>query len=130
MTHYQLPRSKLTPHVHLDGMSNRLVFEGDCYPENPVDFFGPFLATFETHLERVRPAEFVADFRLRYVNSASTVTLHRLFTLLEQAAERGAQVHVNWVHDPDDDVNEELGHDLSRGCGHLEVVHVAEAEAV
>ena len=130
MTHYQLPRSKLTPLVRLDGVSNRLVFEGDCYPENPVDFFGPFLATFEAHLERARPAEFVADFRLRYVNSASTVTLHRLFTLLDRAAERGAQVHVNWVHDPDDDVNEELGHDLSRGCGHLEVVHVAEAEAV
>jgi hypothetical protein len=127
MTHYQLPRSKLTPLVRLDGVSNRLVFEGDCYPENPVDFFGPFLATFEAHLERARPAEFVADFRLRYVNSASTVTLHRLFTLLDRAAERGAQVHVNWVHDPDDDVNEELGHDLGRDCRHVEVLHVAEA---
>jgi hypothetical protein len=127
MTHYQLPRSKLTPLVRL--VSNRLVFEGDCYPENPVDYFGAFLATFEAHLERARPTEFVADFRLRYVNSASTVTLHRLFTLLDRAGERGAQVHVNWVHDPDDDVNEELGHDLGRDCRHVEVLHVAEAEA-
>jgi hypothetical protein len=129
MTSYQLPRSKLTPLVRLDGGSNRLVLEGDCYPENPVAFFGPFLQTFEAHLERARPAEFVADFRLRYVNSASTVTLHRLFDMLDRAAERGARVHVNWVHDPDDDVNEELGHDHGRDCRHVEVVHVAQAEA-
>jgi hypothetical protein len=128
MTHYQLPRSKLTPLVRLDGVSNRLVFEGDCYPENPVAFFGPFLTTFEEHLEHARPTEFVADFRLRYVNSASTVTLHQLLALLDRAAERGSHVHVNWVHDPDDDVNEELGHDLARDCRHFEVVHVAEAE--
>jgi hypothetical protein len=129
MTHYQLPRSKVTPLVRLDGASNRLVFEGDCYPENPVAFFGPFLETVEAHLDGARPAEFVADFRLRYVNSASTVTLYRLFTLLDRAAERGARVHVNWVHDPDDDVNEELGHDLSRDCHHVEVAHVAAVEA-
>jgi hypothetical protein len=127
MTHYQLPRSKVTPLVHLDGASNRLVFEGDCYPENPVAFFGPFLETVAAHLDGARPTKFVADFKLRYVNSASTVTLHRLFTLLDRAAERGAHILVNWVHDPDDDVNEELGYDLSRDCRHVEVVHVPAA---
>jgi hypothetical protein len=129
MNHFHLPRSKVTPLVRLDGTSNRLVFEGDCYPENPVAFFGPFLETVASHLDGARPDEFVADFRLRYVNSASTVTLHHLFTLLDRAAGRGARVHVNWVHDPDDDVSEELGHDLSRDCRHVEVVHVADAEA-
>jgi hypothetical protein len=60
---------------------------------------------------------------------SSSLPSRRLFTLLDRAAERGARVHVNWVHDPDDDVNEELGYDLSRGCRHVAVVHVADADA-
>ena len=60
---------------------------------------------------------------------SSSLPSRRLFTLLDRAAERGARVHVNWVHDPDDDVNEELGYDLSRDCRHVAVVHVADADA-
>lgn len=128
MSAYRLPRSKITPLVVLDPGSNRLVFEGDCYPENPVAFFAPVLEAIESHLLAVKPDRFVADFRLRYVNSASTMTLQRLFGLLDGAGRAGALVRIHWVHDADDDVNEELGHDLSRGCRHAEIIHVATAE--
>jgi hypothetical protein len=128
MTTFQLPPSRITPRVVLDKASNRLLFEGDCYPENPLVFFAPFLQAVESHLTSSRPEAFVAEFRLRYVNSASTVTLQRLFSLLDGAGRAGADVHVSWVHDVDDDVNEELGHDVSRGCKHLELVHLATDE--
>jgi hypothetical protein len=94
-----------------------------------VVFFAPVLEAVESHLTSTRPVRFVADFRLRYVNSASTVTLQRLFSMLDGAGKGGVRVLINWAHDADDDVNEELGHDLSRGCRHVEVAHLATAEA-
>lgn len=127
MSSFRLARSTTTPLVVLDPGSSRLVFEGDCYPENPVAFFAPIFQAVEAHILGVRPGRFVADFRLRYVNSASTVTLQRLFALLDGAGRAGALVRIHWVHDVDDDVNEELGHDLARACRHAEVVHVATA---
>lgn len=128
MTAFRLPPTQITPLVVLDPAANRLVLEGDCYPENPALFFSPILRAVEAHLGAQRPPAFIADFRLRYVNSASTVTLHRLFMLLDAAGKAGASVRINWAHDADDDVNEELGHDLSRGCRHADVVHLASVE--
>jgi hypothetical protein len=120
MSSFQIDATPITPAVHLDERAHRLVLEGDCYPENPVAFFEPIFGALEDHLATARPAAFGADFRLRYVNSASTVALHRLFSVLDLATEAGTRVRITWVHDPEDDVNEELGQDLSSGCHHAE----------
>jgi hypothetical protein len=125
MSSFRIDASTITPAVHFDECTSRLVLEGDCYPENPVTFFEPIFGALESHLATARPATFVADFRLRYVNSASTVALHRLFSVLDLASEAGARVRITWVHDPEDDVNEELGHDLSSGCRHAEFAQQA-----
>lgn len=125
MSSFHVEATPLTPDVHLDERAERLLLAGDCYPENPVAFFAPIFRALEEHLAAARPAGFEADFRLRYVNSASTVALHRLFTLLDLASAAGTRVRITWIHDPEDDVNEELGQDLTSGCRHAEVAHQA-----
>lgn len=125
MSSFHVDATTLTPDVHLDAGAHRLLLAGDCYPENPVAFFEPLFRALEEHLATARPPAFEADFRLRYVNSASTVALHRLFSALDLASATGTRVRITWVHDPEDDVNEELGHDLSSGCRHAEVAHEA-----
>jgi len=117
----EIPRTPVTPAVHFAPEQNLLRFEGDCYPENPRLFFAPLLEALDGHLDRANPPEFVADFHLRYVNSASTVALRRLFLRLDRLGQQGGRVLVRWRHDPDDDVNEELGRDLAEECTHARV---------
>jgi hypothetical protein len=122
MTDFEMPRTAVTPLVRLQPAENHLRFEGDCYPENPLVFFEPFFNALESHLSTRKPRGFIADFHLRYVNSASTVALRRLFQMLDRLGGEGGRVIVRWEHDAEDDVGEELGRDLADACRHATVV--------
>jgi hypothetical protein len=126
---FELARTAVTPHVLLDAAQGTLVMQGDCYPENPPLYFGPFLEALDGFLGSGAPSVSAA-FRLRYVNSAATKVLSRVIARLERAAERGADVRVSWHCDADDEGMRELFGDLTDGCLYLVAeVHVEAAEA-
>jgi hypothetical protein len=122
MTSFKMDRTASTPSIELSAGEHLLTFEGDCYPEDPVLFFAPLAEALVRHLGQAQPLEFRASFRLRYVNSASTKALRRLFGYLDQAGRRGTSVRVLWVHDRDDDESPELVDILA---GDLDFVDVA-----
>lgn len=105
-------RTSVTPEVVFTPAEQRLVVQGECYPENPLPFFNPILSTLRTYLETHKPPRFEAEMRLQYINSASTKGLRSLFALLNDAGERGTDVRVLWAYDAEDDAIEELGTDL------------------
>ena len=106
------PRTAVTPEVVFSRSDNKLTIDGECYPENPLPFFTPIVNAIQDHLLRQRPARFEAHMRLQYVNSASTKGLQTIFSVLNDAGEKGTSVEVFWAHDPEVDAIEELGPDL------------------
>ena len=115
-------RTAVTPEVVLDPAAHALSVRGECYPENPILFFGPIFAALEVHLGRAPVPAFQATFRLSYVNSASTKALRRLLTRLERLGQAGTKVEVVWEHERDDDGALELGRDLADDLHHLDLV--------
>lgn len=114
------PRTAVTPEVIFQPSQFRLSIEGECFPENPMPFFEPITRTLKNWFNACRPARFEAEFRLQYVNSASTQGFRALFALLDHWGEQGVDVRVRWSHDADDDAMLELGEDLAEDFHHLQ----------
>lgn len=115
----QSSRTALTPDVIFRPAQASLYIEGECFPENPMPFFEPIARTLKAWFDAEQPARFTAEFRLQYVNSASTKGFRALFALMDHWGEQGTQVHVIWCHDADDDAMLELGEDLAEDFQHL-----------
>lgn len=113
MRSHHSPRSSLTPEVTLDPASGSLQITGECYPEDPGVFFGPLLSALWPAPSDPRPPRLDATLRLSYVNSASTMWLRRLLSVLDALAAEGTAVVVSWEYDAEDDVSLELGQDLT-----------------
>ena len=87
-------RTSVTPEVVFSPAEQLLRIEGECYPENPLPFFNPLLAMLGQYFEASQPARFVAEVKLQYINSASTMGLRSLFELLDQAGQKGTDIRV------------------------------------
>lgn len=112
-------RTSVTPEVVFSPAEQLLRIEGECYPENPLPFFNPLLAMLGKYFEASQPARFVAEVKLQYINSASTMGLRSLFELLDQAGQKGTDIRVVWAFDEEDDAIEELGADLVEDFANL-----------
>ncbi|MDR0225105.1 MAG: DUF1987 domain-containing protein [Burkholderiaceae bacterium] len=112
-------RTSVTPEVVFSPADQLLRIEGECYPENPLPFFNPILTTLGQYFAAHQPGSFVAEMKLQYINSASTMGLRSLFALLDQAGEKGTDIRVVWAYDEEDDAIEELGADLVEDFSNL-----------
>ncbi|MCX7507840.1 DUF1987 domain-containing protein [Delftia tsuruhatensis] len=112
-------RTSVTPEVVFSPAEQLLRIEGECYPENPLPFFNPILSMLGRYFEASQPPRFVAEMKLQYINSASTMGLRSLFALLDQAGQKGTDIRVLWAFDEEDDAIEELGADLVEDFANL-----------
>jgi hypothetical protein len=100
-----------SPEVNFRFSANALSLKGESYPENAAAFYGDVIARTRTFLSgQVGPV--TVDVALAYFNSSSTKMLFNLFDALNEAAERGVKVVLNWYHDADDDTIQEFGQEL------------------
>lgn len=113
MRTFHSPATTMSPEVTLIGKDCRLTIAGECYPENPLQFFAPLFQALNDCLHAPEVDQFSVSIHLRYVNSASTKAFRQIFKLLDAAAARGTRVHIEWVFDSEDDALQELGHDLA-----------------
>ncbi len=116
-------KTTVTPEVVLNPSEQSLLIEGECYPENPLPFFTPIVDALQRHLKESKPASFVANMRLQYVNSASTKGLRTIMAVLNEAGEAGTSIRVLWAHDEEDDALEELGTDLVEDFTFIQMEH-------
>ena len=58
------------------------------------------------------------DMRFIYFNSSSAKAIMNLFQMLEEAAEDGKTITINWYFDPEDDMMEEMGEDFAEDFEH------------
>ncbi len=82
-----------TPLVELTPSS--CLIRGECYPENISEWSEPGLKTLEESLSQDQSA-FTVDIELYYFNSSSAKFLFDFFEFLEESAEGGKAITINW----------------------------------
>ena len=106
--------SRSSPTIRFNAETRCLSVSGESYPENAAAFYAPVFAWLKTFLARLEPGAAVqVDLEVLYLNSSSTKVMLNFLDLIEQAAQDGAQVTVNWRYDPDNETILECGQDFS-----------------
>ncbi|ANJ66839.1 Fe-S oxidoreductase [Halothiobacillus diazotrophicus] len=105
---YLAPTSN-TPEVDFDFASRRLSLKGESYPESAAAFYGDILNQTSDFLGTLSNEDVHVVVQLNYFNSSSTKMLFSFFDRLNQAAEDGNQITLDWHHDVDDETILEFG---------------------
>ena len=98
-----------TPQVEFTPTS--CLIRGECYPENISEWSDPVLKALEECV-RNDESEFVVDIELYYFNSSSAKFLFDFFEFLEESAEGGKSIAINWRYRAEDDTMQEAGEDF------------------
>jgi len=112
MDNLLLPATPVTPEVRWLPAKGQLELRGESYPENVLSFYAPILDQIRDVLDSALPASLDVTMNITYFNSASAKAFHRLFRMLNLAAERGCSVRVLWHYDEEDDLARDLGSDI------------------
>ena len=107
--------SQSTPRIVADWDQGRLTMQGDSYPENSFEFFGPVIGWIEDYLNE-SAAPFCLELRLIYMNTSSVKAMMDIFDMLEEAHGHGRQVSVNWYYDPRNERVIDLADEFREDC--------------
>lgn len=114
MDKFIVAATRSSPAVQFDAENRLLSIRGESYPENAAAFYTPVFTWLKAFLAGLEPGVAVqVDLEILYLNSSSTKVMLNFLDLLEQAAQDGARVVVNWYYDPDNEAILECGQDLS-----------------
>ncbi|MBF0158834.1 MAG: DUF1987 domain-containing protein [Magnetococcales bacterium] len=112
MDNIRMGRTDRTPEIDFDFTRNNFSIRGESYPEDVPTFFGPLLSALATHLKAMDQGNVEFNFELIYFNSTSAKVVMHLLELLEETAENGVSVTINWCFAADDDNMQELGEEF------------------
>ena len=97
-----------TPEVSI--LESALEMKGECYPEDISSFSEPILESLEEKLGSCD--SFSVSLELRYFNSSSAKFFFDFFEVLEQAAEDGKSISIEWRYRSSDNSMKEAGEDF------------------
>jgi hypothetical protein len=101
-----------SPEISFDFARHVLSLRGESYPEHAAMFYREPLQQLRHYLGACDGTQVTVNIALTYFNSSSTKMLFNLFDALNDAAEQGNHILLNWYHDVDDDTILEFGHEL------------------
>ncbi|MEY3045925.1 MAG: hypothetical protein RL242_2767 [Pseudomonadota bacterium] len=112
----QLEATNRTPAVSIS--STGIEIKGECYPEDITAFAEPVMEALRQQLESAE--SFHARIELYYFNSSSAKFLFDFFEELEEAAEEGKQIQIDWCYRADDSSMQEAGEDFEEDFEHAQ----------
>ena len=90
--------------------------QGDSYPENSFEFFGPIIDWLERFLNAPPAPLLRLELRLVYMNTSSVKAMMDIFDLLEDAHKQGGKVCVDWYYDPRNERVVNLADEFREDC--------------
>ncbi len=100
-------KTRNTPNILHDLSSNFVLFEGDCTPEDAVEFFDSFIPELVQLINTKNIPKLV--FELNYYNSSSSKCLLDFFLTLAKTPSVRDNLTIEWKHDKDDYELKEAG---------------------
>lgn len=101
-----------SPTIHFAPEQGQLTITGESYPENCVNFYQPLFESLETFLATQPAVPLILDMAIIYFNSTSSKAFMNLFDMLDEAAETGRDITVNWHYHEDNDIALECGEEF------------------
>jgi hypothetical protein len=112
MDNVYIEATATSPEIDFRFDQNLLSMKGESYPENAAAFYTPIVEQLRTYLAGKEGATITANIALAYFNSSSTKMLFSIFDALDQSAESGNGIEVNWYYDEEDETIFEFGEEL------------------
>ena len=110
-----------TPKIELD-ISGILTFNGKSYPENAFEFYQPVENWLTEYIQINTNKKTLVNFDLNYMNSSSMKFYFDLFESLEEFAQAGNYVEIQWFYHKDDDMTLEAGEEFQEDYENLNIV--------
>lgn len=115
MHRLNIQKTVSTPSIQFDSNSNRLVIQGESYPENSFEFYTPITSAIKEYLFHEK--ELKLEINLSYMNSSTTKCILDLLDLLEEAHQNGSKIAITWRYDIENprslDLAEEFKEDIT-----------------
>jgi hypothetical protein len=112
MDNLYIAATTTSPEVDFRFDEHALSIKGESYPENAAAFYAPIIEQMRAYLAGNVGAAITIDVALTYFNSSSTKMLFSMFDALDQAAQSGTRVSMNWYRDEEDETIAEFGEEL------------------
>jgi len=112
MDNLHIAATATSPEVDFRFDQHLLALAGESYPENAAVFYTPVIAQLRAYLAECAGTTITVNVSLSYFNSSSTKMLFSIFDALDQAAQAGNKVMLNWYHDDEDETILEFGEEL------------------
>ena len=111
MNAYSVEQSNRTPLLNFNPSTGIFEVKGKSIPENSMGFYKPMFEWLDKYAEEPA-AKTILNIQLDYFNTSSSKSVVDLFKKLEQISKSGkGEVHINWLHNEDDDDMLEAGED-------------------
>lgn len=120
MENLRIENKPNAPEIFFDCEKNVLNIRGESYPENAREFYNPVTVWVREYLAQLEDQEVTLNVELVYFNSSTAKILMNLFDMLEDAADEGNDITVNWIYDKKNLNAVEYGEDFQED---LESVH-------
>ena len=105
MRELYIEKTKSTPEVRFDPQNNKLVIDGQSYPENAFKFYEPIFTWLEEYLQDARQGVVLEFYYyMPYINTSSSKCIMMLLEKLENAHKRGQAVSVRWYYDAENEM--------------------------
>jgi hypothetical protein len=112
MDNFYIEATATSPEVDFRFDQYLLSMKGESYPENAAAFYAPIVQQLRAFLDAKQGATITANIALAYFNSSSTKMLFSIFDALDQSAEAGNRIEVNWYYEEEDETIFEFGEEL------------------
>merc|ERR1711879_1056042 len=96
MNKYNVQATTSSPSINFDPDAMTFEIKGESYPENCWAFYSPVFDWLSDFFDTVNGTLVEIDMEIIYFNSSSSKTFMDLFEMLDDQAERGKKIVVNW----------------------------------
>lgn len=108
-----LEKTEYTPTIEMDASKQLIDIRGDSFPENTYDFYKPVINWLKEYFKDARSDTTTVNMEINYFNSSSSQLFFDFFDILDEAANKGTKLEVNWIYTAKNESAHEAGEDFS-----------------
>lgn len=112
MTKYSVQATPSSPEICFDPEEMPFEIKGESYPENCWAFYGPMFEWLDNYFSSSKGGLVEIDMEILYFNSSSSKTFMDFFDMLDEQAEKGKNIVVNWRYHEENESAMECGEEF------------------
>ncbi len=119
MTKYSVQATTSSPLIEFDPDKMSFEIKGESYPENCWAFYSPMFDWLDEFFGRINGDLVEINMEILYFNSSSSKTFMDFFDMLDEQAERGKNITVNWRYHEENESAMECGEEFMEDVSNI-----------